>query len=197
MNSQVKLYNFLASLLTKNGVFGGVQVFSGLMLVACGGGGSVTEVGGLSVQFTAEQSSPLANSVSLQDGGVLDDVATVVVQAEAITLLAFRTTFTLRFEPAVVEFVGWEPGDFFEQRTAHPNVTYTIRHPGASDRLTVGIVKSGTLAGSFEDGVLVKLHFRAIAAGASMLIFEEPSLADANNISAQNVSWFGGRLDGF
>jgi hypothetical protein len=109
------------------------------MLVACGGGGRATDVGGLSVQFTAEQSSPPANSVSLQDGGVLDDLATVDVQADAIA----------------------------------------------------------TLAGSFENGVLVKLRWRAIAAGASTLLFDSPRLADANNIGAQNVFWFGGRLDGF
>jgi hypothetical protein len=175
-----------------------VQSLVALAVVSCGGGGSVTELGGLSVQFTPEEAAPAPNSVSLQDGGVLDDVATVDVQADAIALLAFRTSFTLRFDPAVIEFVGWEPGDFFEQRTTPANVTYTILPPAVgSDRLDVEIVKSGTLAGSFEDGVLVKLQWRAIAAGASTLLFDSPRLADANNIGAQNVSWFGGRLDGF
>jgi hypothetical protein len=175
-----------------------LQIAAAFALLSCGDGGRVIELGGLSVQFTAEQSLPPANSVSLQDGGVLDDVATVEVRAEFIALPAFRTTFTLRFDPAVVEFVDWEPGDFFEQQTDPANVTYTVPPPlPGSDRLVVEIIKTGTLAGSFGDGVLVKLRFRAIAAGATMLIFESPRLADANNIEAPNVSWFGGRLDGF
>ncbi len=175
-----------------------LQIAAAFALLSCGDGGRVIELGGLSVQFTAEQPSPPANSVSLQDGGILDDVATVVVRADDIALPAFRATFTLRFDPAVVEFVEWESGDFFEQQTAPANVTYTVPPPlPGSDRLVVQIVKSGTPLGSQGDGVLVKLRFRAVAAGATMLIFESPGLADANNIDAQNVSWFGGRLDGF
>ncbi len=169
-------------------------------LVACGEGGSITEleVDGLSVQFTAEESAPPANSVSLQDGGVLEDVATVEVRAEEIALPAFRATFTIRFDPAVAEFVGWEAGDFFEQQAMPADVTYTVPTPAAgSDSLAVQIVKSGAPSGSLGDGVLVRLRFRAVAAGTSMLILQNPELAGPTNITAQNVSWFGGRLDGF
>lgn len=182
--------------MTKYRIFAWSQVSLGVMLAACGGGGSVTEVGGLSVQFTAEQSSPPANSVSLQDGGVLDDLATVVVQAEDIALPAVRMTFTILFDQSVLEFADWEAGDFFEQQAMPKDVTYTVPSPAeGTGRLVVQIVKSSAPLSSLGDGVMLKLRFRGAAAGVSMLIFEGPELVGSTGTTAQNVSWFGGRLD--
>jgi hypothetical protein len=44
---------------------------------------------------------------------------TLEVWGEDIALPTFIATFAIRFEPAVVEFVDFEPGDFFEQQALH------------------------------------------------------------------------------
>jgi hypothetical protein len=133
----------------------------------------------------------------LRENDVLADTVTLEVWGEDIAQPAVRTTFTIRFDPAVLQFVDFEPGDFFEQQALPSNVAYTVPTPTpAEDDLTVQIVKSNTPLGSQGDGIFVKLRFRVIAVGASALVFEAPSLSSATGGIAQGVQWFGGRVDG-
>jgi hypothetical protein len=174
-----------------------VLAASSSFLVSCGNGGSVTDLPMLSAQFTPDQLAPPANSVSLRENDVLADTVTLEVWGEDIAQPAVRTTFTIRFDPAVLQFVDFEPGDFFEQQALPSNVAYTVPTPTpAEDDLTVQIVKSNTPLSSQGDGIFVKLRFRVIAVGASALVFEAPSLSSATGGIAQGVQWFGGRVDG-
>lgn len=175
-----------------------ISIAVALLLVSCGAGGSVTDLDGLSVRFMPDQLSLPPNSVSLREGQILGDIATLEVWGETIALPAFRTTFTIRFAPASVEFVGFERGDFFEQQALPANVAYIVPIPASgTDRLNVEIIKSGTALGSQQDGVFLKLQFRVRVLGTSALTFENPILADANGLGAQNVAWIGGQLEGF
>lgn len=167
------------------------------LLVSCGNGGSVTDLPMLSAQFTPDQPSPPDNSVSLRENAVLADTVAVEVWGENIAQPAVRTTFSIRFDPAVLQFVDFEPGDFFEKHALPSNVAYTVPTPGQSkDKLTVQIVTSNSPLGSQEDGIFVKLRFRVIAVGASALVFEAPILSGATGGIAQGVQWFGGRING-
>jgi hypothetical protein len=177
-----------------------MAVSTAVLMVSCGGGGSVTDLGGdgLSARFTPDQVVLPANSVSLREGPSLGDIVTMEVWAESIAQPTFIATFGIRFEPAVVEFVGFEPGDFFEQQALPTNVEYAVPPPApGAGRLNVEIKKFGTPLGSQQDGVLVRLQFRVVMVGATGLEFEDPILADANGVGAQNVLWLGGRLEGF
>jgi len=155
-------------------------------------------LGGLSAQFVPDQPALPDNSISLRAGATVGDTITLEVWGENIAQPTFIATFGVRFEPAVVEFVGFEPGDFFEQQAAPANVEYTAPPPApGAARLDVRIEKTGVPLGSQIDGVLVKLRFRVVMVGATGLEFENPILASATNVSAQNVTWLGGRLEGF
>ncbi|MEW6681613.1 MAG: hypothetical protein AB1451_01625 [Nitrospirota bacterium] len=176
----------------------GTAVSAALIMVSCGGGGSVTDIGGLSVRFTPDQTVLPADSVSLREGPSLGDTMTLEVWGEDIALPTFIATFGIRFEPAVVEFVDFEPGDFFEQQAPSTNVEYTVPTPlPGAGRLNVEIKKFGTPLGSQQDGVLVKLRFRVVMAGATGLEFADAILASENGGAAQGVTWLGGRLEGF
>jgi len=167
-----------------------------LLASSCGGGGSVTELGGLSARFTPSQAALLDNSVSLREGPSLGDTLTVEVWGENIAVPAFLTRFTIRFNPSMVEFVGFEVGDFFEQQALSTNVTYTVPPP-VPGSLEVKIEKTGTPLGSQEDGILLKVQFRVLVVGVSSIDFGNPTLADANGLVAQGVVWDGGLLEGF
>ncbi len=167
-----------------------------LLVISCGNGGSVTELDALSAVFTPDQLQPPDNSVSLREGLIAADTATLEVWGKAIAVPAVRTTFTIRFNAAVVQFVDFEPGDFFEQLALPSNVEYTVPAlaPGA-DSVAVQIVKSNTPAGSLGDGVLIRLRFRVVAVGAGALAFENPVLSGSTGGIAQNVDWSGGQLE--
>jgi hypothetical protein len=134
----------------------------------------------------------------LREGPRLGDTVTVEVWAEDIALPTFLTTFAIRFDPAMVAFDNFEEGDFYEQQASPANVAYTVPEPvPGTGRLNVAIAKTGTPLGSQQDGILVTLRFRVVMAGTSALEFENPILADANGLGAQNVAWLGGQLEGF
>lgn len=175
-----------------------VLITTSCLLTSCGTGGSVTELDTLSATFVPEQSTPPANSVSLQEREVLADIVVLEVRGADIAQPAFRTTFAIRFDPAILQFEGFEPGDFFEQQAFPSDVAYTVPTPApGEDRLSVQIVKSNTPLGSQQDGVFLTLRFRVVAAGASTLLFENPLLSGNTGGTAQGVQWFGGRVDGF
>jgi hypothetical protein len=96
----------------------------------------------------------------------------------------------------MVRYVDFASGDFFEQGAAAVDVAYTVTPPSpVRNRLNVRIVKSSTPLGSLDDGVLLKLRFQVIAAGAGDVAFETPTLSGAAGAPAQGVQWIGGRLE--
>ena len=171
-------------------------VFAMLMAASCGGG-SINDLGGPSGSFIPDETTLPDNSVSLREGGVLGDIVTLEVWGENIALPTFGARFGVRFEPAVAEFVGFEPGDFFEQNTSPTNIEYTVPSPvPGAGRVDVEVKKFATPLGSQEDGVLVKLQFRVVMVGATGVQFADATLGDANGGAAQGVTWIGGRLEG-
>ncbi|MBI3812650.1 MAG: hypothetical protein HY283_10700 [Nitrospirae bacterium] len=160
----------------------------GLGLAGCGGGGGGSKTPSASATFTPDSASPGANTIGLSgnvSGGNLD----LIVNANGVTDSIFGAAFDLTFDPAVLTYVSYTAGDFFEKSG---NVTYAVA--ARSDRLIAGV--SGQTSGVTGTGTVVTLHFQAKAAGNSATVFQNQALCSSSSVTScdrqPSLTWFGG-----
>lgn len=162
-----------------------------VFLTACGGGSDVSS-GGVSLlaaSFTPQQLNPGPNSVSLQEGASSGNVVTVFVQVTDTVDLT-GGTFDLFYDSARFTFVGFSAGDLFESDGVTP--LYGVNEP-VSGHLVVG-VGSGTAVAVNGSETLIRLSFRADAAGSGPVTVDLADLLDDSGQAVAGVVWSGGTL---
>ncbi len=174
----------------------GMSLLALATFTACGGGGGgVVNTGGgstvLAAGFVADQPNPGANSVSLQQGSVSGSMVTIdVVVTDTVDLTG--ATFDLRYDSATFSYITSSAGGLFENAGANP--ISAVNEPAAG-HLVVGIgAASAVPVNGSQD--LIRLTFRADAAGTGAVTVELGDLQDTNSQSVPGVTWSAGTLTG-
>jgi hypothetical protein len=140
------------------------------------------------ITFTPANGSPGANTVSLQlnasDANRLD----LDVQLTSVNDVA-SMAFDLTFNPAVLSYVSFTEGTFFDQ-DGQPVSVLVDENPAG--RLIVGVARLGDVGGVGGSGVSLTLTFSGAGNGGSSFGFENASLLDPDLNVVAGVQWFGG-----
>ncbi len=168
-----------------------------LLAVGCSGGRSYSPLvdDGMELRFVPAVASPAPQSVSVAEAAVAavaDDSMTLAVNVTQPGAPVFGAAFDAVFDPAVIEFTGWDPGSALEADGG--TATYLVQSdPG---RVEVGAsLQGGQGAGVPGTRPLILLTFRLLEEGNSGLEFENASLLDDGPPLPQPISglsWFGG-----
>jgi hypothetical protein len=158
-------------------------------LTACGGGGGGgSNSSSTSGTFTPDQANPGTDTISLS-GAVSGADLYLTVRANSLSDSIYGAAFDLTFDPALLTYVAYTAGDFFEKSGA---VTYAVAT--RSDRLIVGV--SGQKPGASGAGAVVTFHFKAKASGSSATTFENQALCSTASTTVcdrqPSLSWYGG-----
>ena len=165
--------------------------------LACGGGGNaVPEPPGgssnLVASFIAAEPGPGADSITLAQGSVSNNIITIQVNVTD-TDDVFGADFVVNFDPAFVEFLNWSQGSLLEQGGQTP--LYLVSpQPG---EVLVGASRLSGAVDVIGTRNLINLTFRVLQAGSSAMDFENMALLDAQSPAPQtipNLNWFGGDL---
>lgn len=162
---------------------------------ACGGGGGG---GGGPTQPPAPQpgitfnpaGSGGVNSISLTRVGQGGERLSLEVRATGVTEL-YGVSFDLGFPSAVLDFVDFDEGGFLAGGGAFDTAIQVAESPAGN--LVVGATRLGSVGGASGDGVVLVLHFDAIAAGSGPLTFDDPRAFDRNNPQV-GVQFVGGSV---
>jgi hypothetical protein len=164
-----------------------------LSIVGCGGNDDT-----IPNHFIPDTVDPGQDSISLELQSIGADHVVLEVKANQISAGVFSAVFDLKFDPAVLSFDGFEPGNFLEGEG--DLVDYLIEPAaGRSDVLIAGISKRQGQAGSTGDGTIVTIRFKKLEPGLSPLTFENMSLIDlsGNEIRRPDqteIKWYGATI---
>lgn len=151
---------------------------------------------GIVASFVPGEPNPGSNTVSMFENATDGDLATIDITATDIQNV-FGATFDVVFDPSVVSFVSWAPGELLEQGSA--DVNYQVAQGGV-DRIVVGATRTGSAGGTDAVGStpLIRLTFRVVQVGASGMMFENQALVDDQSQpqAIPGLTWFGGTLAG-
>jgi len=146
--------------------------------------------------FYPDTSTPPANSISMQAARNNAQRIHISVHAQDISNgKVFGAAFDLQFRPVILEYIGYEPGEFLE--SSGRQVLYQVAvEDGNPGRLIVGISLVGDAEGVTGTGALITLKFKAIAADISPMTFSNNVLLDntppgGNPITG--IAWYAGR----
>lgn len=182
----------------RHGVLFMFVILLSLALGGCGGGkddGSLTGPAG----------SPAASAsvVVLPDRTVVNQGQTFTrtVQARNVDG-AFYAAFDMLYDPAVLEFVKAEEGPFLTRQGADSTSMQTKVQSGttmldsrALKRVTIGLTRLGQIGDVIGTGNLVVLTFKAVGAGESPLILDEPrGIKDMSNQEVAINNWVDGTV---
>ena len=147
--------------------------------------------------FRPDNPEPPPNSVSLQPEENNKEHIKIKVYLNEISVgKVYAAAFDLVFRYSVIEYEGFEPGDFLEQGG---QVTYQIvTDEGNPGRLIVGISLLGESEGVDGSGNLVYLKFKAKEYETTPLVFENNELRDPTPPDGKKltgISWYAGRVD--
>jgi len=123
----------------------------------------------------APRLSLVPNTPEVAYGKVLT-VRVVVTGGEKITSVPFH----LKFDPALLEFLGARTGPAFVSSSLEPLLLASV-NPERPGDLAVGLALIGTSRSFTGSGSLVVLDFRAIGRGRSDLTFENSSVRGATS----------------
>lgn len=165
-----------------------------LLAPACGGGGG----GGPTAPPPTPQPTLTfapsgaggANSISLTRMGQGATRLSLEVRATGVTEL-YGVSFDLEFPSAVLDFVEFDEGPFLAGGGAFDTAVQVVESPAGN--LVVGATRLGAVGGASGDGVLLVLHFDAVAAGNGTIAFDGPRAFDRNNPQV-GVQWVGGSV---
>jgi len=174
----------------------------GSLVLGCSGGASPDRSGVVSGgqqpsvtgSFTADEPNPGADTVSLAQQQVSNDVITLRVNVTD-TSGVFGAAFELQYDPSMVSFQTSAPGTLLEQ--GGQTVTYNVA-TSSPGRLVVAVQRQGTSAsGANAQGTvsLVRLTFRLLGTGTSGIDFmSSPALYDAQATPQPlpGIDWYGG-----
>ncbi len=160
---------------------------------ACGGGG-----GGGPTQPPAPQPGITftsagaggANSIALGRIGQSTTRLSLELRATGVADL-YGVSFDLGFPSAVLAFDGFDEGPLLGGGGAFDTAVQVVESP--SGNLVVGATRLGLVGGAGGDGVLLTLHFNAIASGGGPIAFDGPQAFDPGG-PQNGVQWVGGSV---
>ena len=173
-----------------------IAILTLAMTVSCGGGGGDDSIGGgsdiVAADFTPTDLNPGANTVSAL-GSSSSNIVTLSVMVTG-TAGVYGAAFDLVYDPGVVEFAGWSPGNLLE--TGGQQVTYQV-NANQAGRVIVGVAR--TTGAGIDAGVstaLIQLRLRATSSGTSPIRFENADLLNSNNPPTEivGIAFTGGTL---
>ncbi|MBN1550343.1 hypothetical protein JW979_02690 [bacterium] len=146
------------------------------------------------IAFFSDNEVPTENTISLIRASSTGDILKLAVDAYSITNGVVHTVyFDLVYRDWIMEYIGYEPGDFLEQAGS---VSYFIDQDSQDpDRLIVGVTLLGPELYVQGNGVVVFLKFRPRRLGTSYYEFQNMGMRDINGIHGNpitGISWFGG-----
>jgi len=166
-----------------------------LLAPACGGGGG----GGggptqppppqPAITFTPSVGAGV-NSIALARAGQGATRLSLEVRATGVNQL-YGVSFDLGFPAAILDFAGFDEGGFLDGGGAFDTAVQVVETPAGN--LVVGATRLGAVGGASGDGVLLTLHFDAVAAGSGPIAFDGPQAFDRNNPQV-GVQWVGGNV---
>lgn len=147
--------------------------------------------------FEPDVSEPGPNSISMQANGEAGKRFKIDIVATEITLdSVYAAAFDVDFRPVILEYQGFEQGDFFEQSGG--SVVYQVAtEEGNPGRVIVGISLTGDLEGVTGSGTLITLEFKALAEDLTPMTYGEHQLLDGTPPSGNpitGISWYAGRV---
>jgi len=166
--------------------------------VSCGGGGDSAPGGGggttiYSGSFTPDNANPGANTVSVAGSGNTN-IVTLWINVSGTNDVS-GAAFDVNFDPTMVQYAGWSPGQLLEQ--GNHQVTYQLNSQ-QSGRVIVGVSRTtaGTGANATVATPIIVLQFRVTRAGSSSLGFENADLLNSANppVAKSGISFSGGTL---
>jgi len=165
-----------------------------LLAPACGGGGG----GGGPTQPPAPQPgitfTPAgaggANSITLGRVGQSTTRLSLELRATGVADL-YGVSFDLGFPNAVLAFDDFDEGTLLGAGGAFDTAVQVVESPPGN--LVVGATRLGLVGGAGGDGVLLTLHFNAIASGGGAIAFDEPQAFDPDG-PQNGVQWLGGNV---
>ncbi len=169
------------------------------MTVACGGGGGSAAVtdGGSSIGagFVPLVPTPGANTTAMGAGtarGAAVGIQVTVTDTDTV----YGASFRVDYDPARVQFVGWNPGTLLEHGGHAP--TYQVDGTSTPGAIFVGASRTGNVpaVNVTSTEALVVLNFRVLEAGDSPLAFSDEQLYNGQvpPQSLSGIHWFGGTL---
>jgi len=140
------------------------------------------------ISFTPANGNPGANSVSLQLNATEANRLDLDVRLTTVDNVA-SMAFDLTYNPAVLSFVSFAEGTFFDQDGQTVSILVDENPAG---RLIVGVARLGDVGGVSGSGVSLTLTFNGAGNGGSAFGFENNSLLDPDLNVVGGVQWFGG-----
>ncbi|MBI4714704.1 MAG: putative Ig domain-containing protein [Nitrospirae bacterium] len=154
--------------------------------------------------FTPENPTPGPMSVSLSLNAGQSQGATLAVDVRVNVLSdappAWGAAFDLDFDPAVLTYAGFIPGDFFEGTDQPENgslIRLVMLQAGASGKLVVGISQNFRDPGRSGNGAILTLKFTVAASPQTLqsdLSFSNMNLLDPRGVAIDGLIWYKGRV---
>ncbi|MBI1766857.1 MAG: hypothetical protein HYR67_00605 [Bacteroidetes bacterium] len=170
-----------------------------LILSACGGGGGGGGAGSpvptsITADFLPTSTNVSSNLIAITKKTVQGDTITLDVSGVSLSTLSAGAAFDLTFDPNLVSYIGYLPGNFYESNST---VTYQSGlQVGTNNRLVVGITQQAG-PGTTGSGVLIQIKFKAIKIGSSNLTFANNNLLSPSGPPlVPGLTWVTGALMG-
>ncbi len=173
-----------------------LRLVAGILLVAAlgaacgggGGGGGPIEPPPTSLTFTPAQTQPVNSVVLARSNGTDPNTLVLELRATGVSDL-YGVGFDLTY-PAALRYEATTEGTWLSSAGA---VLTSLQVGPASNRLTVGLSRLGSVGGVSGDGVLLSLRFSAVAAGSGALEFSNAEAFNSTT-TAFTVQWIGGSV---
>ena len=150
--------------------------------------------------FTPENPAPGAGSVYLSYNGAQSqgDILAIDVRVNSLpgSIPAIGAAFDLDFDPAVLTYVSYMPGNFFEMTDLPENgnmlrlVAAPLRIPGT---IIIGISQNNGDPGASGSGVLLTLKFRVASGGQvlqSNISLSLMNMLDLQGQAIEGLNWY-------
>ncbi len=147
------------------------------------------------IDYVPDTGTPPDNSIALMRADSPDEILEVAVDVYNLELGTVSAAyFDLVFRSEVMDFIGYERGDFFEKSS--PDVMYQAAvDTGDPDRLVVGVSLEGLAEPVLGNGVIIYLKFKPNHLGTCPFFFENMGLrnnATPGGSPVTGVPWYAG-----
>ncbi len=154
--------------------------------------------------FSPENPAPGAGSIYISYNGPQSqgDILAIDVRVNrlSVTTPAMGAVFDLDFDPSVLTYDSYLPGNFFEQSDIPGNgniVRLVALQQGIPGRLLIGVTQNNEDPGASGSGTLLTLKFR-VASGdqplQSKISFSQMNLIDVHGMMVTGLNWYNGQV---
>lgn len=154
--------------------------------------------------FSPELPAPGAGSIYMSYNGVQSqgDILAIDVRAGnlSVSTPAIGTAFDLDFDPSVLTYDSYLPGNFFEMSDI-PGNGNTVRlvaiQQGAPGKLVIGVSQNSRDPGASGSGVILTLKFRVASGRQAMqsnISISQMSLIDVQGMIIPGLNGYNGRV---